>query len=113
MSQKILSEEEKATLIKKVIRRLNRREKQFDLSVHSFVPRGGIIRKHCHSCGGTVVTKGNGLLREVCSKCGKPAGEGKFCNNCGGPLGMIKCPKCGAANQPRTKVCGECGNKMG
>ncbi|MBP7796116.1 MAG: zinc ribbon domain-containing protein [Elusimicrobiales bacterium] len=48
----------------------------------------------------------------ICPQCGKPAGEGKFCNNCGASLAMIKCPKCGAQNPAGTKFCGECGNKM-
>lgn len=48
-----------------------------------------------------------------CPKCGKPAGEGKFCNNCGATLGLLKCPKCGAANPLDTKFCGECGMKLG
>ena len=49
----------------------------------------------------------------ICPRCGKPAGEGKFCNNCGTPLELIKCPKCGAMNPPGTRFCGECGNKIG
>ncbi len=48
----------------------------------------------------------------VCPKCGKPAGKGKFCANCGGPMSMMKCGKCGAANPPGTKFCGECGKKL-
>ena len=49
----------------------------------------------------------------ICPKCGKPAGEGKFCNNCGAPLNLIKCPKCGAKNPAGTRFCGECGTKLG
>ncbi len=49
----------------------------------------------------------------LCPKCGKPAGEGKFCNNCGAPLGMTKCSRCGAGSPAGTKFCGECGNKLG
>lgn len=49
----------------------------------------------------------------LCPQCGKPAGEGKFCNNCGAPLSLAKCPKCGAKNQAGAKFCGECGNKLG
>lgn len=49
----------------------------------------------------------------LCPKCGKPAGEGKFCNNCGAPLGMIKCSKCGTGSPAGTRFCGECGSKLG
>lgn len=49
----------------------------------------------------------------ICPQCGKPAGEGKFCTNCGAPLGLIACPKCGAKNPVGTRFCGECGTKLG
>ena len=48
----------------------------------------------------------------ICPQCGKPAGTGKFCNNCGAPLSLIKCPKCGATNAAGTRFCGECGNRL-
>lgn len=48
----------------------------------------------------------------LCPQCGKPAGEGKFCSNCGAPLGLIKCPKCGAESPPGTRFCGECGTRL-
>lgn len=48
----------------------------------------------------------------ICPQCGKPAGEGKFCNNCGASLNLIKCPKCGTQNQAGTRFCGECGSKL-
>jgi predicted RNA-binding Zn-ribbon protein involved in translation (DUF1610 family) len=48
----------------------------------------------------------------LCPKCGKPAGEGKFCNNCGASLNLIKCPKCGAQSPAGTKFCGECSTKL-
>jgi len=48
----------------------------------------------------------------ICPVCGKPAGEGKFCVNCGAPLGLIECPKCGAKNPAGTQFCGECGAKL-
>ena len=77
----------------------------------------------------------------VCPACGKPAGTGKFCNNCGASLALAvcpkckgenaqgvrfcnhcgapmavqaaaKCPECGAENPPGTKFCGGCGNKL-
>ena len=49
----------------------------------------------------------------LCPQCGKPAGEGKFCNNCGAPLALLTCPKCGAKNPAGTRFCGECGTKLG
>jgi hypothetical protein len=49
----------------------------------------------------------------LCPQCGKPAGAGKFCNNCGASLNMIKCPKCGAKNAAGTRFCGECGDRVG
>ncbi len=45
----------------------------------------------------------------VCPNCGKPTGAGKFCNHCGAPLGMNKCPNCGARVALGLKFCGECG----
>ncbi len=48
----------------------------------------------------------------ICPKCGKPAGEGKFCNNCGASLELLKCPKCGAENALGTRFCGECGTRL-
>lgn len=48
----------------------------------------------------------------LCPDCGKPAGQGKFCANCGANLSMIKCSRCGAKSPAGTKFCGECGNKL-
>lgn len=48
----------------------------------------------------------------TCPKCGKPAGEGKFCNSCGASFSMVKCSKCGAKSPAGTKFCGECGGKI-
>ncbi len=48
----------------------------------------------------------------ICPECGKPAGSGKFCNNCGAPLSLKVCAKCGAKNPAGTSFCGECGNKL-
>jgi hypothetical protein len=49
----------------------------------------------------------------ICPQCGKPAGEGKFCNSCGANLSMVKCSKCGAQSPAGTQFCGECGTKLG
>ena len=48
----------------------------------------------------------------VCPNCGKPAGAGKFCNECGAPLGSQRCPNCGAQVALGVKFCGECGTPM-
>lgn len=48
----------------------------------------------------------------ICPRCGKPAGEGKFCVNCGAPLNMVVCPKCGARSPAGTRFCGECGTRL-
>lgn len=62
---------------------------------------------------GTAVFTGKIETKQTaCPQCGKPAGEGKFCNNCGASLGLAKCPKCGTGNQAGTKFCGECGEKL-
>ncbi|MCL5986790.1 MAG: zinc ribbon domain-containing protein [Actinobacteria bacterium] len=62
---------------------------------------------------GTQVFTGEIKSRQtLCPQCGKPAGEGKFCNNCGAPLGMNQCSRCGATNPAESRFCGECGNKL-
>ena len=48
----------------------------------------------------------------LCPECGKPAGNGKFCNNCGAPLSVQKCPNCGAKVAAGLKFCGECGSPL-
>jgi len=48
----------------------------------------------------------------ICSQCGKPAGEGKFCNNCGANLAMAECERCGTKSPSGTRFCGECGNSL-
>lgn len=48
----------------------------------------------------------------VCPNCGKPAGTGKFCNNCGASLELRTCDVCGAKNALTVKFCNNCGNKL-
>lgn len=48
----------------------------------------------------------------VCPSCGKPAGAGKFCNNCGASMALNKCPSCGKENAQGVKFCNECGSPM-
>ncbi|MGI5892110.1 MAG: zinc ribbon domain-containing protein [Bacillota bacterium] len=48
----------------------------------------------------------------ICPVCGKPAGTGKFCNNCGASMEMKECAKCGAKNAQTVKFCNNCGSPM-
>ena len=48
----------------------------------------------------------------VCPSCGKPAGSGKFCNNCGASLELHACSSCGAKNAQGVRFCNQCGASM-
>jgi len=48
----------------------------------------------------------------ACPSCGKPAGTGKFCNNCGASMELATCSKCGAKNAQSIRFCNNCGNPM-
>jgi predicted amidophosphoribosyltransferase len=48
----------------------------------------------------------------ICPSCGKPAGAGKFCNNCGAPMDLKECPQCGAKNALTVKFCNNCGASL-
>lgn len=48
----------------------------------------------------------------VCPSCGKNVVPGKFCPECGKPLGLT-CSECGSVVPPGTKFCPECGAKIG
>jgi ribosomal protein L37E len=48
----------------------------------------------------------------ICPVCGKPAGIGKFCNNCGANMSLKECLKCGAQNAPTVRFCNNCGENM-
>lgn len=48
----------------------------------------------------------------ICPNCGKPAGNGKFCGECGMDLSMKKCKNCGSSITGNLKFCGECGSKI-
>ncbi len=49
-----------------------------------------------------------------CPQCGHENPEGvKFCQECGGKLGVQNlCPSCATANPPGVKFCQECGSKL-
>jgi len=48
----------------------------------------------------------------ICNSCGKPAGTGKFCNNCGASMDLKECPKCGAKNAQTVRFCNNCGQNL-
>ena len=48
----------------------------------------------------------------ICPSCGKPAGAGKFCNNCGTDMSMNECPRCGAKCAPNIRFCNNCGQNL-
>lgn len=48
----------------------------------------------------------------ICPACGKPAGSGKFCNNCGASMELKECPKCGAKNAQVVRFCNNCGENL-
>jgi hypothetical protein len=48
----------------------------------------------------------------ICPACGKPAGSGKFCNNCGQSMEMRECKKCGAKNAVTVRFCNNCGDNL-
>lgn len=48
----------------------------------------------------------------ICPNCGKPAGAGKFCNNCGASMALKACPNCGAQNAQGVRFCNNCGTNL-
>ena len=48
----------------------------------------------------------------ICPNCGKPAGTGKFCNNCGASMDLKECSRCGAKNALTVRFCNNCGNNL-
>jgi len=48
----------------------------------------------------------------ICPSCGKPAGTGKFCNNCGASMDLKECQSCGAKNAQTVRFCNNCGQNL-
>ena len=48
----------------------------------------------------------------ICPMCGKPAGTGKFCNNCGADMSLKECPNCGAKVAQTIRFCNNCGHNL-
>jgi len=53
-----------------------------------------------------------GAALVVCPACSKQVVPGKFCPECGKPMGKT-CPKCNATVDPGAKFCPVCGQKLG
>jgi len=76
--------------------------------------RADAMKRNIDSTGQTAtVWQGNIESKTtICPACGKPAGTGKFCNNCGASMEMKTCPKCGAKNAQTVRFCNNCGNNL-
>jgi hypothetical protein len=48
----------------------------------------------------------------TCPSCGKPAGTGAFCSNCGAGMALKECSKCGTKNALTVRFCCGCGAKI-
>jgi hypothetical protein len=76
--------------------------------------RAGAMKRNIDEAGETA-TVWQGKIESkttICPACGKPAGTGKFCNNCGASMSLKECPKCGEKNALTVKFCNNCGSPM-
>lgn len=76
--------------------------------------RADAMRRNIEEAGETA-TVWQGKIESkttTCPTCGKPAGNGKFCNSCGASLAMGVCSRCGAINALGVRFCNNCGNPM-
>ncbi len=82
------------------------------------VAAGAAAMVKCGACGASVpdgkfCPECGKPLGEVCSGCGNPVPAGaKFCLHCGRKLGGAPCVKCGSTLAPGAKFCPECGAKQ-
>lgn len=76
--------------------------------------RAGAMRRNIDEAGQkATVWQGNIESKTtICPTCGKPAGSGKFCNNCGTGMDLAVCPRCGAKNAQSVRFCNNCGDPM-
>lgn len=76
--------------------------------------RADAMRRNIEEAGSTA-TVWQGKIESkttVCPSCGKPAGTGKFCNNCGASMELKACAKCGAKNALTVRFCNNCGQNL-
>ena len=76
--------------------------------------RAQAMKRNIDNAGeSTTVWQGNIESKTtMCPSCGKPAGTGKFCNNCGTSLDLKVCPVCGAKNAQSVRFCNNCGENL-
>lgn len=67
---------------------------------------------HKKAAGTQVFTGEIESKQTVCPQCEKPAGEGKFCTNCGFNMSLLVCDKCGTESPSDTRFCSECGERL-
>ena len=75
---------------------------------------GSAMRRNIEEAG-AAATVWQGKIESkttICPSCGKPAGSGKFCNNCGASMAMKTCPSCGAQNAQTVRFCNNCGANL-
>ena len=76
--------------------------------------RAEAMKRNINAAGATA-TVWQGKIESkttICPSCGKPAGTGKFCNNCGASMALKVCPKCGAQNAQAGRFCNNCGTNL-
>ena len=76
--------------------------------------RADAMRRNIEEAGATA-TVWQGKIESkttICPVCGKPAGSGKFCNNCGASMDLKTCPNCGAKNAQGVRFCNNCGTNL-
>ncbi len=83
-------------------------------AVYVAIARADAMRRNIEEAGeNATVWKGQIESKTItCPACGKPAGNGKFCSNCGASMALKTCSRCGAKNAQSVKFCNNCGAPM-
>lgn len=76
--------------------------------------RAEAMRRNIDAAGQTAVVWQGKIESKttICPSCGKPAGTGAFCSNCGADMALKACPKCGAKNAQAVRFCNNCGQNL-